>query len=95
MDLLVNNMEYDIDKLVSEMDFNSNQLQRVNSHILLTNHEIEVLNRYHIEYQNCKSLKEIIWEIENQIEDMDIVEEDLDSISQTISERDYYQNTNK
>ncbi|MBQ3306797.1 MAG: hypothetical protein IJG68_01230 [Bacilli bacterium] len=88
-------MEYDIDKLVSEMDFTSNQLQRINQNILLTNHEIEILSRYHIEYQKCKSLKEVIWEIENILEDMDIVDEDLDLISQTISERDYYENTNK
>jgi hypothetical protein len=88
-------MEYDIDKLVSEMDFTSNQLQRINSHILLTNHEIEILNRYHIEYQKCNSLKEVLWEVENLIEDMDVVDDDLESISQTISERDYYENTNK
>ena len=33
--------------------------------------------------------------IEEVISDMDIVDDDLDYISSTISERDYYQNTNK
>ncbi len=88
-------MNYDIEKLVAEMDFSSNHLEPVNKNIMLTNHEIEILNRYKIEYQNCQTLKEIIWEIESLIGDMDIVDEDLDLVSQSISERDYYQNTNK
>jgi len=95
MDTLVNNMEYDIDKLVSELDFTSNELQDVGHNVLLTNKEIEILNRYKINYQKCLSLKEILFEIESVIDDMDIVEEDLDQISASIAERDYYLNTNK
>ena len=45
-------MEYDIEQLVGEMDFTSNQLQTIGSNIMLTNHEIEVLNRYKIPYSN-------------------------------------------
>ena len=95
MDILVNNMEYDIDKLVSELDFTSNELQDIGHNVLLTNKEIEILNRYKINYQKCLSLKEILFEIESVIDDMDIVEEDLDQISASIAERDYYLNTNK
>ena len=86
--------EYDIDDLVSNIDFNSNSFQNING-MMLTNHEIEVLDRYKIPYKKCNSLKEVIFEIEEIIEDSDIVDEDLDYISSTISERDYYQNTNK
>ena len=86
--------EYDIDNLVSNIDFNSGSFQNING-MMLTNHEIEVLDRYKIPYKKCNSLKEVIFEIEEIIEDSDIVDEDLDYISSTISERDYYQNTNK
>ena len=86
--------EYDIETLVSNIDFNSGSFQNING-MMLTNHEIEVLDRYKIPYKKCNSLKEIIFEIEEIIEDSDIVDEDLDYISSTISERDYYQNTNK
>ena len=88
-------MDYDIEKLVGEMDFHSNELQTVGKNLMLTNHEIEVLDRYKIEYQKCTNLKEVLFEIEDIMGDMDIVDEDLDLISQSISERDYYQNTNK
>jgi len=86
--------EYDIDKLVSNMDFNSGKLNNING-LLLTNREIEVLDKYKIPYKNCSDLKQVLFEIEEVINDMDIVEDDLDYISSTISERDYYQNTNK
>ena len=86
--------EFDIDRLVGEMDFESNKFNNING-LMLTNREVEVLDRYNINYKNCTNLKEIIFQIEDLIQDMDIVEEDLDYISGTISERDYYQNTNK
>ena len=95
MGISVSNMkEYDIDSLVSNMDFKSNELNNING-LLLTNREIEVLDRYKIPYKNCHDLKQVLFEIEEVINDMDIVDEDLDYISSTISERDYYQNTNK
>lgn len=86
--------EYDIEGIVSNIDFKSNSFQNVNG-MMLTNREIEVLNKYKIPYQKCNNLKEVIYEIEEAIDEMDIVEDDLDYISSTISERDYYQNTNK
>ena len=76
------------------MDFESNKFNNING-LMLTNREVEVLDRYNINYKSCTTLKEIIFQIEDLIQDMDIVEEDLDYISGTISERDYYQNTNK
>lgn len=88
-------MDYDIDSLVSNLDFESNKINTVGNNLMLTNKEIEVLNRYKIDYSKCNSLKEILFEVEEILSDMDIVDEDLDLISQSISERDYYQNTNK
>lgn len=86
--------DYDIEEIVSSIDFSSNKLNEVNG-FMLTNREIEILDRYKINYKNCNSLKEVLFEIEEILTDMDIIDEDLDYISSTISERDYYQNTNK
>ena len=88
------NNEYDIDSLVSNIDFNSGSFQNING-MMLTTYEIEILDRYEIPYKKCNNLKQVIFEIEEVIDDSDIVDEDLDYISSTISERDYYQNTNK
>ena len=87
--------EYDIDSLISNMDFDSGKLQDIGNGLFLTNKEVQVLEQYRIPYQNCHSLKEILFEIEEVLNDMDIVDEELDMVSSSISERDYYQNTNK
>ena len=43
-------MDYDIDSLVSNLDFHSNKLNTVGNNLMLTNKEIEILNRYKINY---------------------------------------------
>lgn len=88
-------MEYNIDELVSNMDFNSNRLVDC-GRLMLTNKEISVLKAFGINYLKCNSLKEILFEIDKVSLDVDDIDlEDLEDISLTIAERDYYQNTNK
>ncbi len=84
---------YNIDKLVSELDFNSNKFNDFGNGILITNYEVSVLDKYKIDYKSCLSLKELIYRIEDYLDDYDI--EDLNQVSLSISERDYYCNTNK
>ena len=89
-------MEYDIEKIVSNMDFKSLELVNLNNGLSLTNNEIMILDRYGIAYKQCSSLKEVLSLIEEvftygEVDDF----EELDGVSQTIAERDYYQNTNK
>ena len=86
--------EYDIDFLVSQMDFSSNSYKNIGNGIFLTNREVEILNKYKLPYYKCNSLKEILFMIEDGLASMNFIEEDLESISTSIAERDYYQNTN-
>lgn len=76
-----------------ELDFYSNSFNDING-LLLTNKEINVLKNYEIKYFNCNNLKDLIYLIEDKIEEYDSPEELLE-ISESISERDYYVNTNK
>jgi len=87
-------MKYDMEKLVKEMDFSSNNLNEVHG-FLLSNKEIRVLDEYNIDYLKCNSLKDVLFRIEEVLNDMDIVDEELDYVSSTIQERDYYQNSHK
>ena len=94
MGIVASKEEYNIEELVGNLDFQSGQFQDIGNGIFLTNREIEILKRYKIPYTQCKSLKEMIFEVEEVLQDMDIVDEELDWVSSSISERDYYQNTN-
>ena len=68
MDILVSNMdkEFDIDSLVGQIDFESNKFNNING-LMLTNREVEVLDRYKINYKKCTSVKEIIFEREDTL----------------------------
>lgn len=88
--------EYNISELVQQMDFSSLCLEECENGILLTKKEKEILDRFQISYQQCGSLKEIIFLIEeifNEDDSLDL--EELDLVSSSLAERDYYQNTNK
>ena len=75
-------------------DINKNFLNDVGNGILLNNDEIEILNKYGIDYKNCKSVEELIFKIENYLNSVDDAI-DLDEISIRLSEFNYYHNTNK
>ena len=87
-------MDYDIGNLLGAIDFHKNKMNDLGNNIFLTNFEIEVLEKYDIDYRNSSNLKSIIFEIE-EILNEDSSLEDLEIISKSISERDYYLNTNK
>ena len=54
---------------------------------------IDELKKYNIEYEKCINLKELIFYIEDILQEEDL--SDLEEIEKSISERDYYENTNK
>lgn len=82
-----------IDNLISKINF-ENSLVDCGS-IMLTNDEIRVLKKYGIDYLRCSTLKEVLYEIERVSYDDFSLDPELEMISLSISERDYYQNTNK
>lgn len=86
-------MEFDYLKLEDEIDFESNLFKYLDSGITLTNFEIQVLEKYNINYKKCNSLKEVLFFIEQVLEEDDY--KDLEEVSLKIAERDYYKNTNK
>ena len=87
---------YNIEELLSAIDFEKNKLHKTKHDIFLTTYEIAVLKKYHIAYNNCMTAKQILQRIEDIISDLeDVEQEELDQVSMSIAERDYYQNTNK
>lgn len=84
--------EYNINELLNNIDFNKNKLVKVNEKLYLTNYQIEVLNKYEIDFQNL-NLSSIIFLGEEILEEDDY--EDLDEIIRELAERNYYENTNK
>lgn len=85
--------DYNLNDLLNEVDFKSNKLVKINNKLYLTNYQIEILNKYNIDYENLGSLSSLIYVAEEILEEDDY--EDLDEIIRELAERNYYENTNK
>ena len=72
---------------------NQNKLIQLNEKIYLNYNQIEVLKKYRIPYENCTSINEIIFYIEELLEEDEY--EDLENISKSLAEIDYYKNYKK
>ena len=68
-------------------------LSRRENNMLLSNYQISVLNRFGIDYKNYSSIKELVFEIENCLDDD--YDEELDLVSSQLSEYIYYNETKK
>lgn len=85
--------DYNLNDLLNNIDFESNRLVKVNNKLYLTNYQIEILNKYNIDYESLGNLSSIIYVAEEILEEDDY--EDLDEIIRDLAERNYYENTNK
>lgn len=62
--------------------------------IYLSNNDISILKKYEIDYMNYSNMKELIFEIENILNN-EYTEHDLEELSIKLSEYNYYFDTNK
>ena len=77
-------------------DINKNMLKNLDNGLLLSDAHIEILERYGFDYCKYGSINELIFDIEEFLnEEGDSDCGDLDWVSADLSERNYYQNTNK
>ena len=90
----------DIDTLLDSLGISlniDNELKTRKNGLLLTDEQIEILRRHHINYEEYNNLQSLIFKIEEYINDvqgyMDIT--DIDDVSKALAEQNYYNNTNK
>lgn len=85
--------KYNINELLNEIDFNKYKYRKINDKLMLTNYQINVLERYNIKIEEAPSLSYIIFEAENVLEEEP--NEDLEQVLNELAERNYYENTHK
>ena len=74
---------------------NSGFLKDVGHGILLNQEEEKILKKYEISYLNCQNSKELLFKIEDYLNDSFEELEDLEKLSLRLSEYSYYQETRK
>ncbi len=85
--------EFDINSIISDINFEEDFIGYINGDIVLSNKEMEVLKRNEINYEEYDTVSRLLTDIDELLLDSD--DEELEEISQSISERNYYMNTNK
>ena len=73
-------------------------LKETKNNLLINESDIATLKKYNIDVDNYKSIQELLYVIDDILnnEDLSSEEEDeLDFIESTLQERNYYLNTNK
>lgn len=88
-------MDKELENVLKQIDISKSFLHDVGNGILLSNEEEIVLTNYQIDYKNCKSIEELIFKIEDYLNDSNLELPDLDNLSSRLSEYNYYNNTNK
>ena len=91
----INGEEVDIKKLKKEEK--KNFYKRTRNGIMLNDEQRDILSKHGIDYNNCKSLKELLFKIEQCLNDENIDYDniDLENVSLELSEIYYYNNVNK
>ena len=77
------------------MDYNNteNNFHKTFGNLILTDYQVNILNKYNINYQDFNNLNELIYYLEDYLNNND--NEELENISYELSEFNYYHNTNK
>lgn len=91
----IENNEVNIDEILKNINIEYSQLKDCGHGILLSAEEEVILNKYQINYKMCTSTSQLIFMIEDYLNDSYEELDDLDNLSKRLSEFNYYQNTNK
>lgn len=91
----INGKEVDINEVKKIQK--DNFYRRTKNGIMLNDEQRQVLKIHHIDYEKCHTLQELLFEIEQCLneENMDFENVDLENVSLELSEIYYYNNTNK
>lgn len=90
----INEKDININELVEEIYDDKSMTKMRGNGIYLSDNQIEVLHRYNIDYTKYVSLSSLIFDIESILNEETELE-DLEEISNKLSELNYYNNTNK
>lgn len=87
-----------MDEYIKEIEknlFDDKKFLKVrNNNLMLSDNHVEVLDRYHINWRSCSTIRDIVFLVEEYLNDCDDLE-DLEEVSYNLQELSYYSETRK
>ena len=80
---------------IEEIVKSEQSFMKKHNNIYISDEQIDILKKYNINIVNYVNLNELIYDIEECLNGSYEVLDDLEWVSQTLSEYNYYNNTNK
>lgn len=91
--MIVNKKEISIDEAIKVANYEQLLLKRRKNGLLLSDYQISVLNRNGIDINKFINIRDLLFEIENCLDDY--FDDELDLVGSQISEYIYYSDTKK
>ena len=91
--MIIKNRDVSLDEAIKFSNYQELLLNRRENGMLLSDYQVSVLNRNGIDYRKFTEIRELLFEIENCLDDY--FDEELDIVSSQLSEYIYYNETKK
>lgn len=89
--MIINNRNILLDDVIASND----KFLKKHNNIYISDEQSNILKQYGIDVEKYNDIKELIYDIEEYLNDSNMELDDLEWVSQTLSEYNYYNNTNK
>lgn len=89
----INGQNYNVDELVDIVNIDSLQLKARKNGLYLSDNQIDILRKNEINYEECVDIKMLLYRIDEALEYEP--NDELEELSISLAEFDYYHNTNK
>ena len=89
----INNNNISLEEAMKFANHNELFFKRRENNMLLSDYQISILSRNGIDYKKYTSIRELMFEIENNLDEY--FDEELDLVSSQLSEYIYYNDTKK
>lgn len=93
--MLVNNKDYDVNKLTSSINFDENFIKDRGNGLYLSDRQVVVLRNVGINYENYSNVNSLILAIEEVLNNDFSDNYELEELSLALSSFNYYNNTTK
>ena len=91
--MIINKNDISLKEALDFSNYKELLLSRRENGLLLSDYQVSVLNRNGIDYKKYNNVRELLFEIENYLDDD--FDEELDLVSSQLSEFIYYTDTKK
>ena len=91
--MIINKKEISIADAMKISNYDNLLLKRRKNNLLLSDYQVSILNRNGIDYKKYNNIRELLFDIENSLDDY--FDEELDIVGSQLSEYIYYSDTKK